>query len=503
MTAPPDSTPTAGERWPSMLTRLLISSVGLPVIWLLSGRSIGVPGQWTWEVRDRELTLAPVAVVVLIGVAIMGAVVLGMRGIRRRQRSDALVVAGLVVLVFALQWAVVGLADEGTFKLIASTASPVSTEYFTVAWELTDPWEFCRGYADVLADNRYHHVATHPPGAVLFYWLCIGICPDRFFEDIATVAVGVHPDLIASLASEIRGVSMVTEQVGPALFSCAVLGLCAALVLVPLHALARSLAGRRVALLACGLYALAPAPILFFQGLDALIALLALTAIALAHSALDRGCWGRGAAAGIVLALACFISFGAVAAVGVTAVYAALYTLRAGPAARRTLLWVGVAGAVGFIVTMGIEHFICGGRLPAIFTQAMASHREFTWVEHSRTYLTWLGMNPLEFAWFMGLPVCVIIGYAIRRLLAEGGTRGSTLGLAALAVLALLVVSGSVRGEVGRVWLLLMPPLIIWAACWLSADAPRKRSLACILGCLMLVQLLVMGATLTPVVMPY
>jgi hypothetical protein len=49
----------------------------------------------------------------------------------------------------------------------------------------------------------------------------------------------------------------------------------------------------------------------------------------------------------------------------------------------------------------------------------------------------------------------------------------------------------------------MMPPLVLWAGHWLCSAAPDKRVLAALTAGLTLAQLVLLGATLTPVVMPF
>jgi hypothetical protein len=86
-----------------------------------------------------------------------------------------------------------------------------------------------------------------------------------------------------------------------------------------------------------------------------------------------------------------------------------------------------------------------------------------------RSYSTWLAWNPYDFALLLG-PVALGLAAAALRPRAE-----RTLGYRALVwgwwgLLVLLLASGSVRGEVGRIWLMLMP-----FACLLAAAATAER----------------------------
>ena len=88
----------------------------------------------------------------------------------------------------------------------------------------------------------------------------------------------------------------------------------------------------------------------------------------------------------------------------------------------------------------------------------------------TRDYTTWLRWNPWDYTLLLG-PALVALA-----LVALWTTRGQPLRrflLAGWGLLALLWVSGSVRGEVGRIWLLFMPLACLGAAA-AGASLPRR-----------------------------
>jgi hypothetical protein len=117
---------------------------------------------------------------------------------------------------------------------------------------------------------------------------------------------------------------------------------------------------------------------------------------------------------------------------------------------------------------------------------ALEMHREtFT---APRSYGLWLLFNPLDLVVFLGAPIAVL--FAARVWEATKSRTPDACGpfaLAAAAGLALLLVSGTVRGEVGRIWIPLMPLLLVPAA---DRVGPRWRAPA--LGALLALLCLVL-----------
>ena len=510
LTPPVGPTPSLRPRqWAWLPIVAQAALVGVLAAWLGCGLPLGIPGQWAWEVHGRPLPVGSLLRALVIGAEMVGLCCLGLWRTRHRRRSDAGILVTLVVLVLAFQWSIASLAPQAGFYLVAGTGSSVATEYFGVARTVRDPWAYCRTYATTQRSG--HHVATHPPGAVLTYWLCLRVYdspsfPRRAFETLSEQVIGAPLGDIASAANSYPGTSLAPGDVGAALFCCLAFGACAALSVLPLYWLARRAATRSTALVVCCLFALTPAPVLFFQGLDAPILLLAVTALASAYEAVTRRSLWAAALCGLALGLMCTMTFGATASLATVGALAGVLLCRVRGADRpRAWAAVGVGAAVWLGIVVALD-LACGGRLPAIFSQAMAAHRELTWEGMERRYVTWVGLNLVEFFVFLGLPALVALTAALGHALRSGRRglhAGELVGLIGLLVLLALDVSGSVRGEVARVWLLLMPPLILWAGLWVRRalrDAPAAAAATILLS---LVQVILLGGFLTPVVLPY
>ncbi|MFI5007531.1 MAG: hypothetical protein ACHQKZ_08820, partial [Solirubrobacterales bacterium] len=96
---------------------------------------------------------------------------------------------------------------------------------------------------------------------------------------------------------------------------------------------------------------------------------------------------------------------------------------------------------------------------------ALRIHRDaYTTV---RSYALWLGFNLLDLAVFLGVPVAGLgLDQAARALRALIGGRAGAMERFTAAItigLGALWLSGTTRGEVGRIWLPLMPLLLVAA----------------------------------------
>jgi hypothetical protein len=99
---------------------------------------------------------------------------------------------------------------------------------------------------------------------------------------------------------------------------------------------------------------------------------------------------------------------------------------------------------------------------PALRTALSLHHRMAV---APRSYATWLLWNPYDFALLLSPAVLGLAAVALSR---RTGWRPAA--FAWWGSLVMLLLSGSVRGEVGRIWLIWMP-----FACLLAAGAAAQR----------------------------
>jgi hypothetical protein len=184
--------------------------------------------------------------------------------------------------------------------------------------------------------------------------------------------------------------------------------------------------------------------------------------------------------AGCVFFLGLFFSLGMIVAlVMVFACMGVEFLLRklAGTAvnARSILKYSGgcVAGfsalAILFYVVLHYNTITC-------VTAVYSNHAHF-YDYFPRTYSKWVFMNLVDFVIFLGLPLAALFVFSsamqCRRLLKRDWGRISSCFWAFLIILILLDVSGKNLGEVGRLWLFLMPlvPLLV-------ADGLKEKGLS-------------------------
>jgi hypothetical protein len=487
---------------------------------------LGVAGQWIitphdwWPVGAWGL---PLAVLFLFGgLAALSAYDCFMRA---KSPGEARQSAGLcigAITLFAILWPWFLLGPSGTTNLVSASFSDVSNQYFSAAWQMKNARDFTRDYAKTEQQPTsimLAHVATHPPGAVLFYagacYLYEAVPPlkstfdglTRWLTqgDLATVALSANA--ARRTAARVAGVSQTPadlplDAVGGAIWCAFLLSLAVAFSVPAVYWLGamgeEELALRRArGMTAAALFAIAPAVGLFTFTIDALIAAGVLWALVFLTLGVRRQKYFWLILSGALSALMCFISFGALAVLVISGIV--LFWQKQKIPARFASL------AVGFAAVIIVLQLLFPMQLPLIFKQAMASHR-FATLE-ARTWHLWVWINIIVFALFAGLPLWWM-SLAIAEVIwnwRKNVTIGQQIGIATFAVMLLLTLSGGARGEVERLWFFLIAPLAVLAGQCLLRRLPARKEIYLIsallaAGC---IQTLLMAAALAPLVRPF
>jgi hypothetical protein len=419
------------------------------------------PPEWQWGYEPKPLARAwPAALCAAAAVLALWA------SLRPAWR-----VALAIVLGWGFQLALLHVEPGGArAELVRRTVSGSFTSYLKVAASAParDPAAFLARHAEILPSLRRsaRHAATHPPGPVLVFRGLIAAC-DRLPSLTAAVASFVRMDP-GSLDPPVSASAMAAAFLGASL-----LGIAGAAAAWPAAALARMVSGDAATGARVGaLWSVLPGPALMSPELDQALALpvaasSAALAAALAPEAAPASALRLAAAAGAVAGLAGFFSYGALVLVALGGLVVLALRAQGGAWPRRALLVVGVAAAAAVVVLWLPALF--GYRPLASAAAALAIHREqFT---ARRGYALWLLFNPLDVVLFLGPPVAAVGLWRLARA-ARGSQRPvDRFRLAAVAGLLLLAVSGTVRGEMGRILIPYMPVLMV-ASC---TDADRSE----------------------------
>jgi hypothetical protein len=469
--------------WVAVASLALALAIALDLLPFLRGPA-PYPPEWQWGFRappegGRWLGALATAATLLGLIALCGS-----EWARCRARVSSFWILAVAPLAgWGLQLGLLDLEPGGAMRtLLDRTVSRSITSYYTAVLlpEARDPIAFLGQHAELLDRFRTKakHAATHPPGPVLYYRALVSLCErSPRLTGALLRAAGDSPDRVFRAPSS-------PASHAAALLGALILGALGATSAWPVAAIARRVTRDPLDAARLGvLWCLVPGPVLMTPQFDQALALLVAGAAALLAVATASRRWVPSAIlAGVVCGLACFVSYGSLAflAIGGACVVALAGDKRR--AARAAALAVATGGGlVGLTALLG--HHPVRSALAAL-----AVHREL--YTEPRSYVLWLVFNPLDLALFLGFPVSAALVARTARSWPPT-TPAARQRLATLAGLTLLLLSGATRGEVGRIWIPIMPFLLVAALAPAGREATSQRE-ALVAGALLVPLLLVM-----------
>jgi hypothetical protein len=494
------------QRWLRAALWILLAQAALVLGLSVTLRSgvfpLGVRGEWEWQRLTVDSTALGLMIAFAGVLAYSAFAALGMQllGDRPSRLAEGLAVVGLTLAAVVMLAVVPTGAPEGygLAKWSLGLWVPGATGYFKVAHDsIDDPWGFLRDYPEWIKRQDSLHVGTHPPG--LFVAEMVLLHAMRSQPEAARWVVDHVPPSVAIGFEEIQrqfGGLMQADRATLALTGALTL-LASALTVIPLYMLARSRLPARTSWAAAVFWPVLPSVILFEPLADTAYPLLSTTALALAALATRRpaepdrrpvamGAWALAVAAGLVLALGmqftlAFLPVGLLVGLVVATASGLEYRRRAG-----LILAIGLGFLGGTFVV-----WACTRANPwVIWWWNQKNHARF-YVEYHRTYGPWVIANIVELSVGLGLAVAT---WAIAGLAADARSVPREAWLT-LGILAFLTVSGRNLGEVGRLWMILMPPLLTASAVGLQRFGGGSTTLA-VSTLLQGIQILVLQATI-------
>lgn len=468
--------------WLTLPTLLLVALIFSDALPWLRGPAPG-SSEWYWPYLLRPLSRWWPALLAALFFLLIGA--LWLRPAHSDRRRDTLALPALAVAVVLLQLTLI-YADRPAVlaELIDRTQSDLASGYFMPAAEIDDLPAVLREYPAMMPTFSAEHARTHPPGLIIANHLTI-----RLFDAL--------PDLSQRLARRVVPHRCIDPwllqrpfSVAAALFIWSWLPLLAAALTVwPGYALAREWLNGRSARFATLLIATLPALLLFAPKVVQLYPPLVLLLFLLLHRGVIRGGTAYLFAAGLLASLATFLSLGNAALALPVGLFALLIlwqnhrlTLRAVVTTAVPLLLGGVTIWVGYWLLFAVPPW-------AIVRTGLEQHYQL--VTNFRRYEWWIVWNLVDLLVYAGWPLLLGAGLALvggaRALRRRTLTPPDALALALVVLVLVLDLSGSARGEVGRLWLFFMPLLALVAAAALSARLAQPQQLLAVVALQLLI----------------
>lgn len=439
----------------------------------------GIAGQWQWRWRPEPVDCLPS----IIGLTLLGGLLLvGLLYLLDRSAISRLQAAlGVALCVAAAGFAMLLLLviePALPLHLGATTASISANGYLSFATLHPDgsellhryvaPWEGLGG-----APGR---IATHPPGPALAF--LAGLQAFRHSPGLQSWLTGELNAVYGLTPRDLYAVARwyaVPTTTEADLLAGVLLGLVSTLLgcLLPLPAyfVGSALGGRRQGLLASALAATVPSLLVFSPSIDGVAAVLAVTAVAIWLHALQRRSAALGAVAGLTICAAIFWTAG-LFAVGVAMAVVALLWSEGGVRANLRDNRGPILAAMGVSVGTFLLLRLTSGYSLLTNLQYINYAQKLAMLAEHRSYLLWLPMNLYDVVLFGGPAGMSLLAaqLAYRRRIDR---RNRAFTWALLAAFALVWLSGSTLGEVGRIWLFLIALLVIAPSALLNTLKPK------------------------------
>ena len=433
----------------------------------------GYGWQWMYEVPSAPLRLVPLALGLFLYLAVGGWLI-------RRPRAVALLawaVAGSVLLTLAGLF----VSSSPLFKLYAITASGGPGGWHYAAAHITDLGATLRDWPRFMqqAGEFSPHMTVSPPGPVVIYYAF-----DQILARFPAMADFLALPLRAAQCHNFRLMFYTNAQLASAWLGI-LMPVWGGLTVLPLYQLGRRLFDDKAARWSVFWWPLIPSFLMFAPTHNTFFPLIAVTSVLLLVEGLRHGLARVVLAAGGLVSLATFISFAFFPLIFLIGLFVlGLYAAKTGlfvfwPKVYPKWCWpfvIGLVFGLGLTVIWGIAYVVSGVSFVAVWQASMKAHLEF-----DRPYLPWVFFHLYDYLMFTGWPLAVLAGIGSWRALDKLRTSqpfsdGDVLTLATAFTLAVLDLSGTMRGESGRILLLLTPFFLLSAARTLNVETGIRSS---------------------------
>lgn len=430
---------------------------------------------WRWP---HEPATGQTLLILLSGAALLAVYLAGVWFLRRRPTWLYLtwVVLGTAVIAVHFLW----LYGHPFDILYRRTVSTLVTGGYMTSAEQLDTLDDIRAWPEMMASGAlgdHTHVSISPPG-----W------PALYFA--TTQLLAQFPALSEAASLWLRpwlcDYAFVMAHT-PAEITSAWLGILSplwgALTAVPLYLLGRDLRDEQLGRGAAAGWVLVPALMLFMGTMNTPYPFMALLVLWFLVKGLlvDSGPWVVGGwlvLAGLGTAVCLAFNF-ALAPLLLWAGWLTLAFWWFHPHREERAHWtrpflIGAVYGVGLLTGFGLYWLITGHHLLGLLPMAMDTHLTL-----DRPYLPWVWLHTWDVVLFGGLPIFLYFLYGAWRL-PDRATRAFALAL--LLTLVTMVLSGTARGETGRVWMFFMPGILLVATAVVVNKNSSRREVALLLG---------------------
>lgn len=433
---------------------VLVGSVILAIIFITDATPWVRGGYgWRWEYH-------PAAANALLGIGVF----LGYSGLAdwliHKQANRWAVLSTAFIAAALLPLLTLAMHGDVLYGLFSRIFSEVASHHMVGAASIDWVGGEWRDWPLVM-ERLGSHVATSPPGLLLAYGLVTDLA------DKTGLASPLSRPLIAALCTDYK-----LYDLTPAEIASGWLGVLypvwSALTVIPLYALARKIGTRPE--LPTLLWPLVPGLGGFAASNSTLFPLLA---VLMMLPLVGRPTFWRLCVSGLMFGLATFVNLALLPLAGLAGYFVLVRWLISTP--RPSFLHpirLGIYFGLGALIPWVIWFALTGDTPLDIVRQSFEFHLEL-----ERPYWFWVWFHVWDWAVWGGLAVCIAALSQVLPLWRNRTNAPDTTALALTSILTLLTltISGITRGESGRIWLFLVPCVLVLLA---TAENWRWRDLA-------------------------
>ncbi len=475
------------------------------------------PAEWRWTLRVLRTPLwrilIPIVFLALYVISVSRWLVLFPPETAARP-SRRIQCGGLILLTIAAPLIQIALAAAvwraPLFEFFANTVSPSVTGFYSVAVTTPNLPAQLPHYAEFMGTLPIHP-QTHPPGLVLMQWLGW-----RAFEAAPALSDSLAMPLRTLQCHNTALVSMDNPQLASSIVGM-LIPIIGGFTVWPLYALGRRIVGSRQAALATAIFPLLPMFAMWPGQADQIYPLFLLSGLYFVHTGLENRSTWRFLAAGVIFSCATFLSIGNIIMIVIAALYVGVWWIihesvrglfqREAVSHWLIQLMALALGSLSIWLVYVIVYRVNPADLLAVGERLLhESTRCPICPSTNRSYNVWVIWNVVDFAFYLSLPITVVLLARLPALLKtmyralqhRNESPWAPLTLAALGTFGVLVVSGIVRGEVSRIWAYFGPLFTLLALAPVKDPWPQKTRGVMIFTGLIALQLVAMNTRWQP-----
>lgn len=368
--------------------------------------------------------------------------------LEKKLRSAVKLTHILVLLFLSLvfYFSVLYFSRAGIFVLFGRLIQKDANGYFTTAIKIDNWYVFMRSF-EKLVLTLPGHARGHPPLAIFPFWLVnqFFIAFPKITHLFLSLASKPQTPAVANIWNNLPATAQAT-----ALFSIALIPLMATLSILPLFLWTKNF-GSRTALRATLVWTLVPAVTLFLPLNDIFLPFF----VCLSLFFWQKRTKAANLWAGLTLAIGILFSLSLLPIL----IYFFIDSLWS----KKLLKAKNFFFLLGFLLPFALLRIFLNFNILTV-SKLMVSGQA------PRSYWPWLFYNLYDFFIFVGLPLALIYFYQVFLLFKKKLTVDKIMVISSGLTLLALDISGISRAETGRIWLPLMPLVVVPAVGFLTSQ---------------------------------